>query len=458
VTRRARLRTVSKPTSVALRRYLATEAGGATLLLAAAVLALLWANSAWADTYETFWHTPVAVSIGTFSIDLDLLQWVNDALMTLFFLVVGLEISRELTVGELTDRRIVVVPALGALGGVVVPALIYLAFNPGAPESRGWGIAISTDTAFVVGVLALFGPRCPDRLRVFLLALSIVDDVVAIVVMAVFYSEKGSPAALMLAAVVAAGLLALRLLGIGRLAWYAVLGILLWLAVYESGVHPTLAGVILGLIVPPRTAAQCTPGSTLDQVRSLLEHPTAGGARVAALAARSTVSPNERMQYALHPWTSYVIVPVFGLANAGVALNASTLEEAFSSSVTWGIIVALVAGKSIGVFAASTIVLRTGIGELPGRVRYGHLLGGASLCGIGFTISLFITGLAFDEGRLRQDATIGVLTGSLVAAVLGSLVLRFYGERSPLCSPESEEPAALTLPPLPWREPVSDSA
>jgi Na+:H+ antiporter, NhaA family len=443
------------PTTAALRQFLATEAGGATLLLGAAVLALVWANSPWADAYNSLWHTPASVSFGDYTIELDLQHWVNDAAMSLFFLVVGLEISRELTTGELTERRLVVVPALGALGGIVVPALIYLTFNPSGEAARGWGIAMSSDTAFVVGVLALFGPRCPDRLRLFLLALSIVDDVVVIVLMAVFYTEHVSVPALLVVAVVVAALLALRYVGIRRTAWYAALGVVLWIAVYESGVHPTLSGVLLGVLIPTRPAPKCAPGSMVEQVRGLLEHPTAGHARKAALAAHSTVSTNERMQHALHSWTSYVVVPIFGLANAGISLGGDALRAAAQSSVTWGIVLALVVGKTTGITVAATIALRTGLGDLPGRVRYGHLAGGAALCGIGFTIALFISGLAFDSEALRNQAIIGILAGSLIAAVVGSTLLRFFAERSPLCSPDTEESAAVSLPPLPWREPVT---
>jgi Na+:H+ antiporter, NhaA family len=457
VTRRRGIRTVA-PTTVALRQFLATEAGGATLLLGAAVLALVWANSPWADSYETLWHTPAAITVGNFAVELDLQHWINDAAMSLFFLVVGLEISRELTTGEFTDRRLVVVPALGALGGVLVPALIYLAFNPSGETARGWGIAMSSDTAFVIGVLALFGPRCPDRLRLFLLALAIVDDVAAIGVMAVFYTDHVSVPALIVVAGILVGLLGLRQVGIRRPVWYVVPGVALWLAVYESGIHPTLAGVLLGVIIPTRPAPRCTPGSMTEQIRALLEHPTAGGARKAVLAAQSAVSPNERIQHALHPWTSYVVVPIFGLANAGVSLGAEALRAAAESSVTWGLIVALVVGNTIGITVGATIALRTGLGDLPGRVRYGHLLGGAALCGIGFTIALFITGLAFDSEVLRSRAIIGILVGSLVAAIAGSVLLRFFGERSPLCSPETEEAATLSLPSLPWREPVAGEA
>jgi Na+/H+ antiporter NhaA len=437
--------------SPALRSFLANEAGGALLLLSAAVAALVWANIPGAG-YEAFWNTPTLVRIGNVSVGLDLRHWVNDAAMSVFFLVVGLEITREVSVGELHSFRSIVVPALGAIGGLTLPALIYTLFNHGSPAAIGWGIPISTDTAFLVGILALFGPRCPDQLRLFLLTLAIVDDIGAILVMAVFYTDNVQPVALLVAAGLIVVLAVLRWAGVWQLAPYLLVGIALWGAVYVSGVHPTLAGVLVGLLIP---AARVDPEQR-DRLRfygrAAVEHADPAKARLAVSAARATVSANDRLQLALHPVSASFVIPVFGLANAGVALDASTLRTAMTSSVTIGIVVALVVGNAVGISLLAGLALRTGLGSLPGRVRYGHLVGGAVLAGIGFTIALFITDLAFTDDALRRQATVGVLAGSVIAAVLGSLLLRYLGERLPLCSVDEDELPA--LPSGPWRDPT----
>jgi NhaA family Na+:H+ antiporter len=434
------------------RLYMGTEAGGSTLLLAATLLALAWANSPWSGSYDAFWSTRASIGVGDVALSLDLRHWVNDAAMALFFLVVGLEVTREVTTGELRDRRNVAAPALGALGGLVVPALVYLAFNPSGPASAGWGIVMSTDTAFVLGVLALFGPRCPDRLRLFLLTLAIVDDIGAISVMALFYSGELHVTALLVSAVLVGLLLALRWAGVWRLTPYVLTGIALWLAVHESGVHGTLAGVVLGLLLPARPADPEDVERTGAYGRALREQPDAERARLAGLAVDATVSANARLLHALHRWTAYAVVPVFGLANAGVALGAETLRAALTSPVTIGVCAALVVGNAVGITAGAAVALRSGWGGLPGGVRWSHLMAGATLAGIGFTISLFIADLAFGDGPLKDQATIGILAGSVVAALLGVVLLRVLGERFPLCTPDSEGPPS--LPPLPWVDPT----
>jgi NhaA family Na+:H+ antiporter len=434
------------------RLYMGTEAGGSALLLAATLLALAWANSPWSAAYDSFWTTPASIGIGDLALSLDLRDWVNDAAMALFFLVVGLEVTREVTTGELRDRHNVAAPALGALGGLVVPALVYLAFNPSGPASAGWGIVMSTDTAFVLGVLALFGPRCPDRMRLFLLTLAIVDDIGAISVMALFYSGDLHVPALLVSAALIAGLLALRWAGVWRLTPYVLTGIALWLAVHESGVHGTLAGVVLGLLLPARPVEPEDVERTGTYGRALREQPDAERARLAGLAVAATVPANARLLYALHRWTAYVVVPVFGLANAGVPLDAETLRAALTSPVTIGVCVALVVGNAVGITAGAAVALRTGWGVLPGGVRWSHLMAGATLAGIGFTISLFIADLAFGDGPLKDQATIGILAGSVVAALLGVVLLRVLGERFPLCTPDTEGPPS--LPPLPWVDPA----
>lgn len=448
------LRFQLRPLAPALRSFLATEAGGAVLLLAATVVALVWANSPWSSAYDDLWHATAGWTLGPWSFEMDLHHWVNDAAMAVFFLVIGLEINREVTSGELRNRRTVAVPALGALGGLAVPALIYLAFNAGSPAQHGWGIVMSTDTAFLVGVLALFGPRCPDQLRLFLLTLAVVDDIGAITVMALFYTDDLWLPGLLVAVLLVAAIVVMRWLGVWRLAPYVLVGLGLWSAVYASGVHATLAGVVLGLLVPSRASRPVDVALVPKYAKRLAQETTAEREHLTELAARAAVPTSEQLQRVLHPWSAYVVVPVFGLANAGVALDAESLRAAATSPLTIGVAVALVAGNAIGIFGASALALRLGLGDLPGRVRYSHLLGGAMLAGIGFTISLFIAELAFDDEVLIGQAKIGILAGSLVAAVLGSLALRLFGERWPLCSPGSDGPPP-SLPPLPWRAPVA---
>ncbi len=305
-----------------VKDFLTNEAGSAVYLLAATIVALIWANSPWADAYEAFWHTTAGFHIGTWGIELDLHGWVNDAAMAIFFAVVGLEISREATTGDLRDKRTVAVPALGALGGLLVPVLIYLAFNGGTDAAHGWGVVMSTDTAFLVGILALFGPKCPDRLRLFLLTLAIVDDIGAITVMSIFYTSDIDGMALALSGAIVLGILAMRWLKVWQLAPYVIAGIALWFAVQASGVHATLAGVIIGLLIPARPAEREDVEAVAGYGRDLIDAPTADREHLAELAARAAVPTNDRLQRLLHPWSAFVVVPLFGLANAGIVLNA----------------------------------------------------------------------------------------------------------------------------------------
>ncbi|MBX6388347.1 MAG: Na+/H+ antiporter NhaA, partial [Frankia sp.] len=346
----------------AVREFLATEAGSALLLVVASAIALIWANSPWSDSYHTLWETHAAVGLGDWSLDMSLHHWVNDGAMAVFFAAVGLEISREATTGELRDRRTVAVPALGALGGLILPALVYLLFNPSGPTANGWGIAMSTDTAFVLGVLALFGPRCPDRIRLFMLTLAIVDDIGAITVVAVFYTDHVDVVALALAALCVLVLLGMRWMGVWQLTPYVVVALLLWLAIYSSGVHGTLAGVLVGLLLPARPPSREQLDTVPLFVRALQEDSSAGRAALAVAAARAAVPPNERLQHVLHPASAFVVVPVFGLANAGVDLSGDTLREAASSPVTLGVAVALIAGNAVGITTAATAAVGGGRG------------------------------------------------------------------------------------------------
>ncbi len=431
--------------SRAARSFLRTASGSAVLLLLAAVAALLWANLS--TTYEAFWHTELSLSFGTAELSLDLRHWINDGLMVLFFFSVGLEIAREMTMGELRGLRAVATPAFAAIGGLVVPALLYLLFNAGGPGQHAWGIAISTDTAVLLGVLALVGPRCPDQLRIFLLALAIVDDIGAVAAIAIFYTEDLNVTALLAAVALYAALLGLRFVNFWRTPVYVLIGVLMWLATLESGVHPSVVGVALGLAV--NTYAPQPQDIQRVQVlgRSFLVDPTPSRALAAQAAVVEAVSPNERLQLRIQPWSSYVIVPLFVLANAGVVLSAETLSAAAGSPVTWGIVVGLTVGKLVGVTAGTWLALKLGIGRLPDTLRWGQLFGGAALCGIGFTVALFVTDLALEDPALQTQAKIGILAGSLIAGLSGWLIFRVLGDRGGQCSPSGLP----VLPPRPWR-------
>jgi Na+:H+ antiporter, NhaA family len=443
------LRFAAPQITPSVRQFIANEAGSAAVLLGATVIALVWVNSRWSADYTTLWETPFVLHVGKHGLDLDLRHVVNDIAMALFFLVLGTEIARETTSGELRDRRTVIVPTLAALGGVAAPIIIFLLINAGRPTAHGWGIVMSSDTAFVLGILALFGPRCPDQLRLFLLAAAVVDDVCAISAMAIFYTKSPRIDALGIAVALLGVIVALRWLGVWRLTPYVIVGIALWFAVYKSGVQPTLAGLLVGLLLPSRPVQREQVKRLFVYGRALVEDPNADRARLASLAVSASVPAGERLQRSVHPWSAYLVVPAFGLANAGVRLNGDALHQALRSHLTLGIIVGLVLGDTIGIAGAAGLAIRTGLGVLPGRVRYSHLLGGAILAGMGFTIALFITDLAFPNAAVRDQAKIGILAGSLIAAVAGASVLRFIGERWPLCSPAGDE-APASLPPLPW--------
>ncbi|MGK5113241.1 Na+/H+ antiporter NhaA [Geodermatophilus sp. CPCC 205506] len=402
-----------------LRRALRTEAGSAGLLLLTTVVALLWVNSPARGSYDAFWHTDLAVRIGEAELALDLQHWVNDGLMVFFFFVVGLEIKRELVMGELTDRRRAAVPALAAVTGLAVPALVYVLFNLGDEAVSAWGVVISTDTAFLLGVLALVGPACPAQLRLFLLTLAIADDVGALTVIALFYTEQLDPVALAVAVVGLAMMVGLRFLRVWRGPAYLVLGLAVWVAMYESGVHPTLAGVVIALFTPAYPARREEVEDAARRTRAYQQSPNPEFARAARLSIDRSVSASERLQQLWQPWTSFVIVPVFALANAGVALTGETLRAALSSPVTIGVIAGLVLGKLAGILLGTGLAMRLRLGQLaPGLTRW-QLAGGAALSGIGFTISLFIVDLAFDDERSADEARVGVLAASVLAAFLG---------------------------------------
>ena len=405
-----------------VRDFLGTETGGAVMLLAATIAALIWANLP-GHSYESFWTTKLSIQIGGSDIALDLRHWVNQGLMTFFFLVVGLEAKRELDVGELRERRRLTVPVVAALGGMVVPVAIYLAFNAGGPGAHGWGAAMSTDTAFALGALALVTPRTATRLRIFLLTLATVDDLCALLVIAIAYSSNVSAPALAAAAGFLVVLIALRRLPLNpRRQLFVLAGVGLWVSLFESGVDPVVTGLIAGLVTSAYQPSRENLERATELTRSFREQPTAELARSAQLGVLSAVSPNERLQRALHPWTSYVIVPLFALANAGIQLSAGLLGEAFGSPVTLGIFVGYVVGKPVGILAASWIATRPSLRGPRPLVSWPVLTVGATVAGIGFTVSLLISSIAF-HGRLLAEAKIGVLSAAIVAPLLAAGVV-----------------------------------
>jgi Na+:H+ antiporter, NhaA family len=419
-----------------LQTFLRTEEAGGILLLAAATIALIWANSPWRSSYDALWHTQLTIGLGAWSLAEDLQHWVNDALMALFFLVVGLEIKRELTTGELRQPRAAALPAIAALGGMVVPALLYLAINPSGEPGRGWGIPMATDIAFALGVLAIVGRGLPTALKSFLLALAIVDDIGAILVIAIFYSGSISPGPLLTAAGLLALILVLQRLHVRWTAVYVLVGVGVWLATLQSGIHATIAGVALGLATPA-VAFQRPKAVSLEAHRiadDTVDDPVPPDAdahqwlHLAGLT-REAVSPLARLEHLLHPWTSYVVIPVFALANAGVSISRSSLGNALTSGITLGVVAGLVVGKTVGVTVFTWLATRTGITRLPEGVGWGQLVGVAALAGIGFTVSLFITSLAFQTQAIQDAAKVGILIASLLAGLLGALLLARFRRR-----------------------------
>ena len=407
-----------------LRRFLRTESGSASVLLAATVVALLWANSAWSDSYQGLWHTELTLGIGSSEWSMDLGHWVNDGLMALFFFVVGLEVRRDLSVGELTERRRLVLPVLAGIGGIVVPALLYLAVNPGGEAARGWGVVIGSDTAFLLGALALVGPASATQLRVFLLTLMVFDDIVAVSVIGIAYSHGTDVAALLLAAAGLAGLVIAGRFGVWRTWPYVTLALVVWGATLASGVHTSIAGMLAGLCIPSFTPRRPEVEQATRRFTAFRQSPMAEVGRSARIAVARAVPVNERIQVVLLPWASYVVVPVFALANAGVDLRGGLLGDALASPVTWGIVLGLVVGKFVGIGLAALGGARLGLGTLPQGVGPGQVLGGAALSGIGFTVSLLIVGLAFEDDALADEATVGVLLALVLATALGWLVFR----------------------------------
>jgi NhaA family Na+:H+ antiporter len=417
------------------RDFFHTEAAGGILLIAATAVALAWANSPWSERYDDLWHTTLAVRVGGHGLSKDLAHWINDGLMAIFFFVVGLEIKREVIVGELASVRRAALPIAAAAGGALVPALLYLALNAGSDASRGWGVPMATDIAFVLGILALLGDRVPLGLKVFLTALAIVDDIIAVLVVALFYTEAIVWSWLLGGAGVLALLLAANRLGVSRPLVYGLLGIGLWLAFIQSGVHATIAGVLLALTIPARTRIDThefldSAQRALDLFRRsdprapsiLTNHEQQSALQELESATEHIQSPMQRLEHVLHPWVAFAIMPLFALANAGVPLD-SGVGDALSGSLGLGIIVGLVVGKQLGITVATLLMVRAGLADLPDGVTWRYVYGASCLAGIGFTMSLFIAGLAFVDLDRLTEAKVAILAASILSAAIGAAVL-----------------------------------
>jgi Na+/H+ antiporter NhaA len=406
-----------------VRDFLSTETGGAMVMLAAAIAALVWANSPASHSYESVWSTRLSIRIGTAGISTDLRHWVNEGLMTFFFLVVGLEAKRELDLGELRERRRLAIPVFAALGGVLVPVAIFLAFNAGGSGAHGWGAAMSTDTAFALGALALLTPRSATRTRVFLLTLAVVDDLAALLVIATVYASHVSAPALLVALGLLGVLFALRYAPAARSAASVAVGIALWVAMFKSGVDPVVSGLVIGLATSAYTPSREDLERATALTRSFREQPTPELARSAQRSLLSAISPNERLQYDLHPWTSYVIVPLFALANAGIHVTGKLLGDAATSPITLGILFGYVVGKPVGITAGTWLASRPNLHGPRSPLSGPLLMAGGACAGIGFTVSLLISSLAFTGERL-DEARLGALASVLVAPMLTWAVLR----------------------------------
>lgn len=417
-----------------LRDFLHAEASGGIVLVIGAAIALIWANSPWSQSYHDLWATRASIDIGSFGLHLDLRHWINDGLMAIFFFVVGLEIKRELVEGELSDKRQAALPALAALGGMVVPALVYLAFTLGTENTHGWGIPMATDIALAVGILGLLGSRVPPAGKIFVLALAIVDDIGAIAVIAVAYTEDLHFGWLGLAAACLAATVIAKKLDIQKIGAYVVIGTMLWVALHEAGIHATLAGVAMGLLAPalPRVASDYIDVEEFRNVSDVT------AVQQTVMLARESVSVVEWLENRLHPLSSFVIVPLFALANSGIEITSSGLSESVTSKVALGVAAGLVIGKPLGITLATFLGVKLGL-ELPKGVTMRMVTALGCIAGIGFTVALFITELAFDEATIIDESKLAILVASALAAILGC-VLVVAGSR-----PRPNTPAAVSV-------------
>ena len=422
-----------------IRNFFQQEAAGGILLMASAVIAIVWANSPFAEAYFHLWHTHVDLDIGKLGIHMHLLHWINDGLMAIFFLLVGLEIKREVLSGELASRKKAALPVAAAIGGMVVPALIYVALNIGAPTMNGWGVPMATDIAFALGIIILLGKRVPTSLKVFLVALAIVDDLGAVLVIAFFYTSKLSLTALGAAGLFLAAMIVANRLGVRRLTVYGILGIGLWVAFLKSGIHATLAGVLMAMTIPTtrkisaqdfmeagKNAMYKYMGATKPDQKDL-NHKQEHAIHDIEHASKNVTPPSLRLEHALHSWVAFLIMPVFAFANAGVSFAGIDIMASLTSKVTLGIILGLFLGKQIGIFAFSWLAIKTGIAEMPARTNWKQIYGVSLLAGIGFTMSLFIASLAFGEGEVLNLAKLGIFVASFIAGVGGWFVLSSSG-------------------------------
>ncbi|EHM03439.1 Na+/H+ antiporter NhaA [Acetobacteraceae bacterium AT-5844] len=417
-----------------LARFLRIEAASGAILLLAIAVALALANSRWAHGYLGLWETPLGIRAGVFEFQRPLRDWINDTLMTLFFFVVALELKRELVLGELREPRVAILSVAAAAGGMLVPAGLFLMLQSGQPGVHGWGTVMATDTALVIGCLALLGARVPQGLRVFLLSLAVVDDIGAILVVAIGYSDAINRMALALGGVGLAAVYGMTILGVRNLQLYILVGIGIWLTIDASGIHPTVTGVALGLMTPTRRwVSDLRLRAILEKI---LSSPPAdywsGGTedrralRAAGTASREALSPVERLETTLHPWVAFGIMPLFALANAGVPFSS----HAFADPITLAVVVGFIFGKPIGVVGFSWLALRLGLATRPAELRWGALIGGGMLAGIGFTMALFIADLAF-QGQLLQAAKLGILVASVISAASGLTLLVWLGGGPP---------------------------
>lgn len=415
--------------------YIKNEASSGILLMIAAVVALVWANSPWSASYFATWQTVLELRLGTFALEKPILLWINDGLMAIFFFLVGLEIKREILIGELASVRKASLPLAAAIGGMVVPASIFVALNLGGEGSRGWGIPMATDIAFALGVLNLLGKRVPLALKVFLAAVAIVDDIGAVLVIAIFYSEEIKWGLVGGGFAILAGLAALNRLGFRNPAVYIIPGVVLWVLFLKSGIHATVAGVLLAMMIPTRvhlvpkqfadeahTALTAFDRASDSQDRALMNEDQQAAVHELEEACERVQMPLQRVEHSLQPFVSFVIMPVFALANAGVALSSNSLGL-LTEPVGMGVLFGLLIGKPVGVVLAAWIAVKLGIASLPSRVGWRQMAGVGMLAGIGFTMSLFIADLAFTNPDMVDTAKISILAASLIAGVMGYLLL-----------------------------------
>ncbi|HET6735508.1 Na+/H+ antiporter NhaA [Mycobacterium sp.] len=408
-----------------------TENAAAGLLLAFTLAAILWANSPWGHSYWALLDTHVGFTFGAHHFEMTVKHLVNDGLMTFFFFIVGLEVTREFAIGELTDRSRAVVPVVAAGAGLLIPAVIFLLFNPSGEDAQAWGVVISTDTAFLIGALAIIRPKFPARLRIFLLTLAVVDDVGALCVIALFYSDRIQVVPLVISVVLIGAIALVRLLPAARGPAYAVLAFGLWVALFVAGVHPTLAGVAVALLIPVFTPERRQVEQAVDLMRAFRQSPNSQYARAATRGLRQSISINERLQTTVGPYVSFLVLPLFALVNAGVLLDRNSVVAAMRSPLTWGIVAGLVIGKFVGITGATWFMRRTGIGQLAPGLTLRRVTGGAALSGIGFTISLFIVDIAISDPARKEQALIGVLIASVTAFLAGWAIFRITDWVSP---------------------------